>query len=394
MKHLHQSPLDPAFVQDPYPFYDVARRAGPVVFWEDYGMPAAFDAATVNALLRDRRLGRAVPEAQRRPTPEHLTPFYAVEQHSMLELEPPDHTRLRGLALRAFTSRRIKALQSDIADIAHELLDTLPDDRAFDLIPTYCSQLPVRIIARLLGVPEQMTPDLLRWSTDMVAMYQAGRTHAVEDAAAKAAQEFSDFLTAYIVERRAAPADDLITELIAAEQDGARLSTPELISTCVLLLNAGHEATVHSLGNAVKCLIEHDIPLSALAPPDVTATCEELLRFTPPLHMFERYVCEDVEIANVTLPRGSRVGLVLAAANRDPVLYDNPAAFIPTRSPQPHASFGGGLHFCIGAPLARMEMQTGLAALFDRFPQLTLDQPPKFANSYHFHKLDQLMVRP
>jgi unspecific monooxygenase len=152
MKHLHQSPLDPAFVQDPYPFYDVARRAGPVVFWEDYGMPAAFDAATVNALLRDRRLGRAVPEAQRSPTPEHLTPFYAVEQHSMLELEPPDHTRLRGLALRAFTSRRIKALQSDIADIAHELLDTPPDDRAFDLIPTYCSQLPVRIIARLLGV--------------------------------------------------------------------------------------------------------------------------------------------------------------------------------------------------------------------------------------------------
>ena len=110
--------------------------------------------------------------------------------------------------------------------------------------------------------------------------------------------------------------------------------------------------------------------------------------------MFERYFYEDVEITNVTLPRGSRVGLVLAAANRDPVLYDNPAAVISTRSPQPHASFGGGLHFCIGAPLARMEMQTGLAALFDRFPQLTLDQPPKFANSYHFHKLDQLMVRP
>ncbi|WP_298862634.1 cytochrome P450 [uncultured Sulfitobacter sp.] len=394
MKHLHQSPLDPVFVQNPYPFYDTARREGPIVFWEDYGMAAAFDAATVSALLRDRRLGRAVPKAQRRPIPDHLTPFYAVEQHSLLELEPPDHTRLRSLALRAFTSRRIKAMQPDIVEISRELLSNIPDNHTFDLIPTYCSQLPVRIIARLLGVPEQMAPDLLRWSSDMVAIYQATRTRATEDAAATAAREFSDFLTDYIEKRRAAPADDLITELIAAEQDGARLSISELISTCVLLLNAGHEATVHSLGNAVKCLIEHTTPLSALAPPAIAATCEELLRFTPPLHMFDRYVYEDVEIANVTLPKGSRVGLVLAAANRDPAFLDNPAEFIPTRSPKAHSAFGGGLHFCIGAPLARMEMQIGLAALFDRFPHLTLDERPKFANSYHFHKLDRLLVRP
>lgn len=380
-------------MQNPYGFYDLARAAGPVIFWADYDMPAAFDAATVNALLRDRRLGRAVPAAKRMPVPDHLAPFHAVEQHSMLELEPPDHTRLRGLVLRAFTSRRIKALAPDITQITQELLRALPVDAPFDLIPAFCTQLPVRIIARLLGVPESMAPDLLRWSSDMVAMYQAGRTRKVEDAAATAAAEFAAFLTDHIDARRSTPADDLISELITAEQSGTRLSTPELISTCVLLLNAGHEATVHSLGNAVKCLIEHDTPARALAPQSVAATCEELLRFSPPLHMFDRYVYEDVQIAGVTLAAGSRVALVLGAAGRDPAVYDAPELFRPDRASAPHAGFGGGLHFCVGAPLARMEMQLALPALFKHFPALRLTQPAVFADTYHFHKLDRLMVR-
>jgi cytochrome P450 len=393
MIHLSQSPHDAVFVQNPYPFYDRARAAGPIVFWEEYAMPAAFDAATVNALLRDRRLGRAVPAHQRMPVPDHLAPFHAVEQHSMLELEPPDHTRLRGLVLRAFTSRRIKALAPDITQITGELLEALPRNAPFDLIPAFCTQLPVRIIARLLGVPEAMAPDLLRWSGDMVAIYQAGRSREIEDVAATAATEFATFLTAYIAQRRDTPADDLISELIAAEQEDARLSTAELISTCVLLLNAGHEATVHSLGNAVKCLIEHNTSHAALAPDAVAATCEELLRYSPPLHMFDRHAYADVEIAGVRLPAGSRVGLVLAAAGRDPAVYADAELFVPDRKLVPHAAFGGGLHFCVGAPLAQMEMQIALPALFDHFPRLTLAEAPQFADSYHFHKLDRLMVR-
>ena len=274
MIRVQQSPHDPTFVQKPYPFYDRARAAGPIAYWEVDAMPCAFDAATVHALLRDRRLGRAVPEDQRQPVPPHLAQFQAVEQHSMLELEPPDHTRLRGLVLRAFTSRQIKALAPDIERITNALLDALPSEAPFDLIPLFCTQLPVRIIARLLGVPEAMAPDLLHWSSAMVAMYQAGRSRAVEEAAATAATEFAAFLTAYIAERHNSPADDLITELIAPEQKGKRLTTPEMISTCVLLLNAGHEATVHSLGNAVKCRIEHATPRSALAPDKAAATCE------------------------------------------------------------------------------------------------------------------------
>jgi unspecific monooxygenase len=392
MNPLSQSPHDPAFVQDPYAFYDLARAAGPIVFWEEYAMPAVFDARSVQALLRDRRLGRNVPQCQRMPVPDHLAPFHAVEQHSLLELEPPDHTRLRGLVLRAFTSRRIRALRPDIEHITADLLARLPSGVPFDLIPAFCTQLPVRIIARLLGVPEEIAPDLLRWSGAMVAMYQAGRTRQIEEDAARAATEFATFLRGYVEERRSTPADDLISELIAAEQSGARLTTAELISICVLLLNAGHEATVHSLGNAVKCLLEHETPASALAPDAIGATCEELLRYTPPLHLFDRYVYDDVEIAGVTLLRGSRVALLLAAAGRDPRVFEHADQFIPGRRPHPHAAFGGGLHFCVGAPLARMEMQIALPALFARLPKLALTAKPIFADSYHFHKLDHLIV--
>ncbi|MGJ8626775.1 MAG: cytochrome P450 [Sulfitobacter sp.] len=393
MKTLNLSPLDPEFVQDPYAAYARARAQGPVLFWEDYGMPAAFDAATVQALLRDRRLGREVPADKRKPYPNHLSDWALVEAHSMLELEPPRHTRLRGLVLRAFTSRRIAALRPDIDDITAELLADLPS-APFDLIPAFCAQLPVRVIARLLGVPEEMWPELLHWSNKMVAMYQASRTRAVEDAANQASRDFTRFLRGYIDKRRSDPRDDLITHLIAAEEDGEKLSTDELIGTCILLLNAGHEATVHSLGNAVKCLLEHETPVKMLGPDHIAATVEELLRFDPPLHMFTRYAYEDIALGDVTLKKGDEVALMLGAAGRDPALFENSDTFDPLRSAKPHAAFGGGLHFCVGAPLARLELQIALPALFDALPGMTLAEVPRYANAYHFHKLDQLRIAP
>ncbi len=392
MKTLVLSPVDPAFVQNPYSAYARARTDGPVLFWQDYGMLAAFDAATVQALLRDRRLGREIPQDQRQPVPEHLRDFHAVDQHSMLELEPPTHTRLRGLVLRAFTSRRIAALAPEIEAIAADLLSTLPDG-SFDLIPVFCTQLPVRIIARLLGVPEDMWPDLLRWSNAMVAIYQAGRTRAIEDAANTAAADFSAFLRGYVDQRRDDPRDDLITQLIAAEQDGARLSTDAMIGTCILLLNAGHEATVHALGNAVACLLTHQTPMTALAPDTIGATVEETLRFDPPLHVFERFAYETIDLNGITLAKGDKIALVLGAAGRDPALWDHPDRFDPARTAKPHAAFGGGLHFCVGAPLARLELQIALRSLFAHAPNLRLTGTPRYANTYHFHKLDRLMVQ-
>lgn len=392
MKTLHQSPTDPAFVQDPQLFYANARAAGPLHFWADYDMVAAFSHKAVHGLLRDRRFGREIPPEMARPGPACLAPFLALEAHSLLDAEPPRHTRLRKLILRAFTSRQIAGLAPQIETLTHQLIDEFPSE-PFDLLDAFCTQIPVITIARLLGVPEENAPRLLQWSHDMVAMYQASRTRATEDAAARASAEFTSFLTDYLDSRRARPGNDLITALITAEEQGDRLSTDELIATCVLLLNAGHEATVHALGNGVKTLLQTATDPTFLAPDHLDATIEELLRFDPPLHMFTRYAYETITYMDHTFHRGDQVALLLAAANHDPSLWPDPGRFDPTRAPLTNATFGGGLHFCVGAPLARLEMQIALPILFDRCPNLTLSEPPTYGDTYHFHGLTRLMVQ-
>ncbi len=391
MKTLHQSPTDLDFVQNPYRFYEQARTHGPFFHWADYGMVCTPSAAAANAIFRDRRFGREAP-AELAPTiPDHLKPFYAVEAHSMLELEPPRHTRLRGLVLRAFTSRRIAALGPEIAQLSHDLIDALPPG-PFDLLAHFGQKLPVTIIARLLGVPETKGDDLLAWSNAMVGMYMAGRTLDTERQAVAATESFVTFLRDYIDQRRRTPADDLITSLIAAEEAGERLTPDELISTCILLLNAGHEATVHTIGNGVKTLLETRTPLAALAPDAVEATIEEILRFDPALHMFTRWVYETVEVMGHTFQRGDQVSLLLGAANRDPRHWENPEQFIPTRPIKPNLTFGAGLHFCVGAPLARLELQIALPILFNRLPGLRIAAPPIYGDVYHFHGLKQLIL--
>lgn len=391
MKSLQQSPTDPAFVQNPYPFYERARAEGPFFHWQDYDLICTGNSAAVSAIFRDRRFGRETPAELEQPIPEHLRPFYANEAHSMLELEPPRHTRLRGLVLRAFTSRRIAALAPEITALSQELIEGLPEG-PFDLLQHFAQPLPVRIIARLLGVPEDMAPDLLRWSNAMVGMYMAGRTREMEDRAVAATEDFVAFMRRYVEERRARPADDLITHLIAAEAEGERLTTDELIATCILLLNAGHEATVHTIGNGVKALLEHKTSHQALAPESIDRTVEEILRYDPALHLFTRWAYEEVEVMGHRFKRGDKVALLLAAANRDPGPWENPGQFQPGRPIQPMASFGAGLHFCVGAPLARLELQIALPLLFQHCPDLALTEPPRYADVYHFHGLERLMV--
>ena len=387
MQRFSQPPTDPAFVQDPYPFYDRLRAAGDLAWWDEYAMPCATSHRAVHAILRDRRFGREVPPELAPTIPDHLARFYKVEAHSMLELEPPRHTRLRGLVLRAFTSRRIKALEPEITALTHERIDAFPRDTPFDILTAFCQPIPVIVIARLLGVPDDMAPHLLRWSNAMVAMYQASRTRATEDAAAEAAADFSDFLRHYIDIRRNDPRDDLITHLIAAEEEGEKLSTDELITTCILLLNAGHEATVHTLGNGIKTLLE-----TGTRQID-EGTVEEILRYDPPLHMFTRHAYEEITLYDHTFQRGDQVALLLASANHDPAQWPEPDRFEPTRAVTQNTSFGGGLHFCVGAPLARLELQIALPILWDRYPKLRIVEPPRYANTYHFHGLDRLMVQ-
>ncbi|MEX3015078.1 cytochrome P450 [Gymnodinialimonas hymeniacidonis] len=385
MQTLHQPPTEQDFVQNPYPFYDRARATGPLFHWAEYDLICTTTHALTNTILRDRRFGRE--PVDQLPIPNHLKPFYDVEAHSMLELEPPRHTRLRRLVLHAFTSRRIKALAPEITQLTHDLIDRFPNGE-HDLLDTFCRPIPVIIIARLLGVPEAMADDLLRWSNAMVMMYQAGRTSADEEKAVQATEDFVAFLRGYVAEKRANPADDLISALIAAEEDGETLSTDELITTCILLLNAGHEATVHSLGNAIKlCLSDSHRP-----PADAAPFVEEMLRIDPPLHMFTRYAYEEVTLQGHTFLRGDQVGLLLAAANHDPATYPDPTTFNPDRQGPANLAFGAGLHFCVGAPLARLELGIALPALFERCPNLRAASPSRYADIYHFHGLESLPV--
>ena len=390
MQTLSQSPLDPDFVQNPYPFYDRVRAA-PLAYWAEYELIVTARAAITGAALRDRRLGREAPPEVAPPVPPQLAPFYDVEAHSMLELDGARHNRLRRLVLRAFTTARIAALGPEIAALAGALIDGLPAGGC-DLLEAFCTPIPVIVIARMLGLPDSCTPDLLRWSHAMVGMYQAGRSPRTEAAAVQASAEFVAFLRAQIARRRRDPGEDLISELIAAEENGRHLSEAEMISTCILLLNAGHEATVHTLGNGVKALLTHGKGGYWLTPARIEATIEEILRHDPPLHLFTRWVLEEIELGGHRFQRGDRIGLLLAGANRDPGPWEAPERFDPGRPVQTHFSFGAGAHFCLGAPLARLEMAAALPVLFKRLPALRLAAAPRYADLYHFHGLERLDV--
>ena len=384
------SPADPAFVQDPYPAYRAIRRSCPLFLWEDYGHLCAADAATVDALFRDRRFGREAPG--RPPPPERVKPFHDLDALSMLEREPPAHTRLRRLVTRAFVFRAVERLRPRIERVADALLDALPDRGTVDLLPAYAEPIPVVVIAELLGVPAADAPHLLDWSHRMVAMYRPGRTRADEDAAVAATLAFSAYLRDHLAERRARPREDLLT-LLATAPEG-EITPDEAVANAALLLNAGHEATVHAIGNAVAAVLGSGLdPAALFATPALTAaTVEEALRFEPPLHLFTRTCLEPARVAGTAFRPGDRVGLLIGAANRDPARWAAPDGFDPARAPAPHLGFGGGIHFCLGAPLARLELEVALPRLFARRTGLRSADAPRFADRYHFRGLDALRV--
>lgn len=364
---------------------------GDFVFWDDFKMPMAVTHQAVSDVLKSKSMGREIPVEKRTEIRPELQAFYDIEAHSMLELEPPIHTRLRGLVLRAFTRRSIQALAPEISQISDQLISAFPDE-PFDLMQHFAKKLPVVVIARLLGVPQSMGDQLVDWSNRMVAMYQARRTPEIEVDAAEAAREFADFIRTHIDQKRANPTDDLISQLIAAEEDGQRLSTDEMVTTCILLLNAGHEATVHTIGNSVRQLLKHGARHDVLEPELIENTVEECLRFDPPLHMFTRHVYEPVTICDIAFKPGDEIGCLLGSSCRDDAVWPDGDVFDPVRAPRKNTAFGAGIHFCVGAPLARLELQIALPVLFSRCPKLRTTEPPRVANLYHFRGLERLMV--
>jgi unspecific monooxygenase len=400
-RSLSLDPRDPAFVQDPYPTYRELLARAPVFHWREYGHWCFARHEEVSALLRDPGFGRQVLHVMRREElgwpepPEHLAPFVAYERNALLELEPPAHARLRSLVNRPFLQRVTDRLKPRLESLAHRLVDTFARDREVELLERFATPLPLIAIGDVMGVPERDGAALLQWSNGIVAMYQARRDLEVERVAAAACEAFGAYVRERLAERREAPEDDLLSTLATSTIDGDRLTDDEIVSTAMLFLIAGHEATVHGIGNGVKALLEAGVTAREILGAFEAGVRleEELLRFDTPLHLFTRYVLADRELHGVSMKRGEKVGLLLGAANHDPARFGRPHELWLDRAPNPHVSFGGGIHFCVGAPLARMELQVGLRVLFERLPRLSLAEPPRYRDTYHFRGLEALRLR-
>ena len=371
---------DPAVVADPYAAFAAARAVAPVQWHEGLGLWLAFTHAEANAVLRDRRLGRIWRDKE---PAERFGSFNLIHRNAILEMEPPDHTRLRRLISTAFARGHVERLRPWVEDLAGRLVDGLVErsdgTEPVDVLSGMAEQLPVDVIAELLGVPVADRPLLRPWSNAIVKMYEYGRTAAVEDAAERAAAEFVSYLRELAADRRRSPGEDLLSHLVSVrDAEGDRLTEDELVTTCILLLNAGHEATVNVSGNGLLALLRHPDQLRRLREDRtlLPTAIEELMRFDSPLQLFERTAIEDVGIGGITVPAGSKIAALLGSANHDPAVFDAPETLDVGRTDNPHISFGAGIHFCIGAPLARVELQASFGALLGRTSSLELGAEP------------------
>lgn len=361
------------FFTDPYPLYAALRGAGPVVPVGP-GRWAIGGHAAASAALRDRRFGvKRHDEALLRA--RESSPFLQLEGAMMLHTDPPDHTRLRALISRSFTPQLVAALEPGIQRLVEELLAQALAAGEVDLIADFAYPLPVLVIAEILGVPAVERGLLRGWSRQLTDAVQHTRLQAhgqAVDAAALAradavATELGDYLWSRIEARRRDPGDDLLSALIAAEATGDRLSRQELISTCALLLLAGHETTMNLIGNGMLALLRNPGQRAAMTDPGLWAgAVEELLRFDSPVQLTVRDLLEPLELAGASLARGDEALILLGAANRDPARYERPDELDLRRSGVQPISFGAGIHYCIGAPLARLEGRLALGALCTR----------------------------
>ncbi|MEW2297028.1 cytochrome P450 [Streptomyces sp. NPDC006743] len=377
-------PWDPAFVADPYPAYAELRARGRVLYYEPSDQWLVPHHADVSALLRDRRLGRTYQhrftheDFGRTPPPPEHEPFHVLNDHGMLDLEPPDHTRIRRLVSKAFTPRTVERLKPYVHRLANELVAALVARGGGDLLADVAEPLPVAVIAEMLGIPEQDRDRLRPWSADICGMYELNPPQETAAKAVRASVEFSQYLRELIAVRRAEPGEDLISGLIAAHDEGDRLTEQEMISTAVLLLNAGHEATVNATANGWWALFRHPEQLAALRADHslVPSAVEELMRYDTPLQLFERWVLDEIEIDGTTIPRGAEIAMLFGSANHDPQVFTAPDRLDLARPDNPHISFSAGIHYCIGAPLARIELAASMRALLEQAPALHLTAEP------------------
>ncbi|MFF2007478.1 cytochrome P450 [Streptomyces sp. NPDC058195] len=393
-------PWSPAFVADPYPAYAALRATGRVHRFEPTDQWLVPHYADVSALLRDRRLGRTYlhrfthEEFGRTPPPAAHEPFHTLNGQGLLDLEAPDHTRIRRLVSKAFTPRTVEGLVPTVRRLAAELVDSFVEAGGGDLLTAVAEPLPVAVIAEMLGIPESDRGLLRPWSAAIVGMFELNPSEETARAAVRASLDFSAYLRELIAQRRENPGPDLISALIAAHDEGERLTEQEMISTCVLLLNAGHEATVNTTVNGWWTLLRHPGQLAALRADHglLPTAIEELMRYDTPLQMFERWVLDDIEIDGTVIPRGSEVALLFGSANRDPARFTDPDTLDLARRDNPHITFGAGIHFCLGAPLARVELAASFGELLRRAPGLRLAAEPEWNPGYVIRGPKELRV--
>lgn len=362
---------DPAVVADPYPWFARERSRHAVAWHEPSGSWFTFTHAAVSAVQRDRRLGRLWTD---REPAQRLEPFNLLHRNQMMENEPPEHTRLRRPVASAFSRGHVERLRPRVRALASELLDEVDLSRPFDVVEAYAEPLPVLVIAELLGVPRSHAHDLRDWSQAIVRMYEPAPDESVVSAAVAAAEDFAALVRDLVAVRRRQPADDLITDLA-----GTELSDDEVVAAVVLLLNAGHEASVNVFGNGLVAMLRRGLRPGT----DVAACVEEMLRFDSALQLFERTATAEVELpGGIVVRPGERVSALLGAANRDPAVFERPDEFDVARATNPHLAFGVGVHFCLGAPLARMELTESVALLFERLPDLALAGEPESRGTF------------
>ncbi|WP_237323080.1 cytochrome P450 [Streptomyces sp. JJ36] len=386
---------DPDFLADPYPAFAALRERGPVHWHGGLGLPVAVSHAACSEVLRNRSAGRIWTDK----TPAASFPaFNLLHRNSLLETEPPRHTRLRRLISAAFARGHTGRLQPWVRAVAGRMTGSLAAaieaEGSADLLEHLAAPLPVEVIAELLGVPEADRARLQPWSNAIVKMYEYGLPPEGEAAAERAAAEFVAYLRELAAARTREPGEDLISDLVA-ERDGAdRLTGDELVGTAVLLLMAGHEATVNVIGNGVLALLTHRDQWERLvASPGLMPTAvEELIRFDAPLQLFERTATEPTSVAGHELAAGDRIAALLGAAARDPAVFGEPDRLDVGRSPNPHLGFGAGIHYCVGAPLARVEIAAALEALTTRLPGLRLAGRPERRQEFVIRGLRTLPV--
>lgn len=386
---------DPEFLRDPYPAFDRIREETPIfrALGREGERPIWFLTrhADVRRALRDRRLGRIDQPTVDRvawglpPLHDELVPYYDVEHWALVWLEPPNHTKIRRLVSKAFTLRRVAGLRPRIAELADRLLDPIVGRGRMDLVNDYAAPLSVQVIAELLGAPTEHWRQMLEWSSLITRMYEYNIRDSDVLSAVAASVEFTEYCTELMDRRRAEPRDDMITALCFARTEDGALTDTQIISMIITLLNAGHEASVNTLANGMLALMQHPDQWLLLTDGEVNPAdaVEELFRWDPPIQTFDRWVVADsYEVGGQSIAQYEQVTVLLGCANRDPRHFEDPNSFRIGRDDPTHVSFGGGIHHCLGAPLARLEVEVALERLATRCPRLQLVRdpvrPPRF----------------